>query len=258
MRNVKADDVEDMPRPVVAIGNDYPARFELAPHSHTRIQLLYAAQGVLTVDTDHGAWVVPPERAVWIPAGVTHAVRMVGATKTRSVLIDPGLCPARSDKCEILSVSPLLHSLLVSAADTPGEYDIDGRDGQVMALLVTEVNAAAAIGLAVPFPKSPALAAKCHGFLVRPDAQTTIDDWCGDMHLERRTFTRLFRRETGMSFAAWRQQACVLTALPRLAKGDSVTAVALDLGYESPAAFATMFKRWLGVPPRHYQQDHYT
>ena len=69
----------------------------------------------------------------------------------------------------------------------------------------------------------------------------------------RRAFTRAFRRETGMSFAEWRQQACVLVALPRLAAGDQVTSIALDLGYESPAAFATMFKRLLGVAPSRYQ-----
>ena len=56
-----------------------------------------------------------------------------------------------------------------------------------------------------------------------------------------------------MSFAAWRQQACLLMALPRLAAGETVTSVALDLGYDSPAAFATMFKRRLGLSPSQYQ-----
>jgi AraC-like DNA-binding protein len=56
-----------------------------------------------------------------------------------------------------------------------------------------------------------------------------------------------------MSFTEWRQQACLLTALPRLAGGEPVTAIALDLGYDSPAAFATMFKRLSGIPPSRYQ-----
>ena len=56
-----------------------------------------------------------------------------------------------------------------------------------------------------------------------------------------------------MSFAEWRQQACLLTALPRLAAGEPVTAIALDLGYDSPAAFSTMFKRLLGISPNHYR-----
>ena len=70
--------------------------------------------------------------------------------------------------------------------------------------------------------------------------------------MSRRTFTRIFRAETGMSFGEWRQQACLFAALPRLAAGESVTGLALDLGYESPAAFTSMFKRMLGAPPSRY------
>ena len=252
MRHVHPNDFDDVPRPAIAVANDYPPAFELARHTHRRGQLLYAAEGVVTVDTDQGAWAAPPERAVWIPPGLAHAVTMVGAVQTRSVLIESD-ATTRGGRCEVLAVSPLLRSLLVEAADVPAEYDRTGRDGLLMALLLAEVDRAPVIPLAVPFPKSPALAARCRTFLAQPNAGDTIDLWADDLHLGRRAFTRAFRRETGMSFDEWRQQACVLTALPRLARGDAVTTVALDLGYDSPAAFTTMFKRWLGVPPSQYK-----
>jgi AraC-like DNA-binding protein len=255
VRDIDPNDFEDTPRPVVAIGNDYPPDFELARHQHRRAQLLYAAEGVVTVDTTEGAWVVPPERAVWIPAGVAHAVTMVGAVSTRSIMVEPELGLRPSARCEVLAVSALLRSLLLAAADLPAEYDLAGRDGLVMALLAAEVSAAPVIPLAVPFPHSPDLARKCHAFLARPDAGATIDAWSADLGLGRRAFTRAFRRETGLSFAAWRQQACLLAALPRLAAGEPVTAVALDLGYDSPAAFSTMFKRLLGFPPSQYRSS---
>ena len=253
MRNVHANDHEDTPRDVLAIGNDYPYPFELARHQHRRAQLIYASEGVLTVDTPQGAWVAPPQRAVWIPAGAPHAAKMVGAVSTRSVYIRPGVCVGRPDRCQVLAVSPLLRSLLIAAPDIPAEYDLDGRDGLAMALLVAEIAAAPVIPLAVPFPRHAALAAVCHRFLAEPDANATIDAWAQGLTLNRRAFTRLFRRETGMSFVGWRQQACLLTALPRLAAGEPVTTIALDLGYDSPAAFSTMFKRLLGIPPSHYQ-----
>jgi AraC-like DNA-binding protein/mannose-6-phosphate isomerase-like protein (cupin superfamily) len=244
---------ESVPRPVLAIGHDYPSSFELDLHHHVRGQLLYAERGVVAVSTSQGAWTAPPERAVWIPGGVAHSVRMVGAVSTRSVLIEPGLLPAFGDRCRVVGVSPLLRSLLVAAAAVPPEYDVAGRDGLVMALLVAELAQAPLIPLSAPFPKTPALAARCHAFLERPDAHETIDDWSAGLGLGRRAFTRTFRRETGMSFAEWRQQACLLSALPRLAGGEPVTAIALDLGYDSPAAFATMFKRLTGIPPSRYQ-----
>ena len=252
MQPRRSHDHEDVPRPVVGIGNDFPASFELAEHRHRRGQFLYAASGVIAVGTPSGTWVAPPERAVWIPAGIPHSVRMVGAVQTRSVLIEPAIS-AFSAACQVVAVSPLLRQLLVAAAEIPTEYDEDGRDGLVMRLLVAEIGAAPMIPLAVPFPHDPALAALCHAYLERPRASAGIDQWASVLALNRRTFTRLFRRETGMSFAEWRQQACVAVALPRLAAGEPITTIALDLGYDCPANFSTMFKRVLGVPPSRYQ-----
>jgi AraC-like DNA-binding protein/mannose-6-phosphate isomerase-like protein (cupin superfamily) len=253
MRDVDPNDHEQAPRPVLAIGNDYPPAFELAPHRHQRAQLLYAAEGVVSVSTPQGAWAAPPERAVWIPAGVEHAVKMVGAVSTRSVLVTPETCPGRGERCQVLAVSALLRSLLIAAVDVPEEYDLAGRDGLVMALLAKEIELAPVVPLAVPFPRSPALAARCNAFLAEPEARATIDQWAADLGYGRRAFTRAFRRETGMSFQVWRQQACLLTALPRLAAGEPVTTIALDLGYDSPAAFTTMFKRLVGISPSRYR-----
>ncbi|MCM8730383.1 AraC family transcriptional regulator [Hephaestia sp. GCM10023244] len=244
---------ENVPRPVIAIGNDYPPSFELAEHRHRRAQFLYAAHGVVAVSTPQGAWVAPPERGVWIPGGTPHAVRMVGVVRTRSVLIEPDACPALGDACRVVAISPLLRQLLVAAAEVAIEYDMAGRDGQIMALLVSEIARAPVIPLAVPFPAHPALAARCHAFLERPWASDTIDHWADSLAMNRRRFTRLFRHETGMSFAEWRQQACLSAALPRLAAGDPVTTIALDLGYNSPANFSAMFKRLLGLPPSSYR-----
>jgi AraC-like DNA-binding protein len=244
---------EDAPRPLVAVGNSYPASHELDWHRHRRGQLLYAAKGAVAVRTPQGAWVAPPERAVWIPGGIPHAVKMVGAVSTRSVLIEPDAWSPAGDRCLVLGISALLRSLLVAAGTIEREYQLDGRDGMVMGLLLAELARAPQIPLAVPFPASPALAAKCHAFLEQPSPHHSIDGWSTDLGMGRRAFTRAFRRETGMSFAQWRRRACLLVAIPRLAAGDPVTTVALDLGYESPAAFATMFKRLVGVAPSRYQ-----
>jgi AraC-like DNA-binding protein len=247
------DDHEHVPRPVVGIGTDYPPSFELAEHQHRRGQLLYAASGVVAVSTPQGAWVAPPERAVWIPGGTPHAVRMVGAVQTRSVLVDQAVYPGLARSCRVLGVSPLLRQLLVEAAHVPIEYEEAARDGLVMRLLVAEIERAPLIPLAVPFPRHAALAARGHAFVERPDAHVTIDQWADALAMNRRRFTRLFRQETGMSFAQWRQQACLSAALPRLASGEPITTIALDLGYDGPANFSTMFKRALGVSPSRYR-----
>lgn len=245
--------IEHVDRPIVAVGNEYPPSFELDWHQHRRGQLLYAARGVIVVSTPHGAWVAPPERAIWTPGGCSHAVRMVGAVSTRSVLIEPDALGSLGPANKVITISPLLRSLLEAACDIEPEYDVAGRDGMVMSLLLVELARAQTVPLAVPFPKRADLARKCQAFLEAPRSHDTIDQWCAELGLGRRAFTRAFRRETGLSFGAWRQQASLLVALPRLAAGDAVTTIALDLGYESPAAFTTMFKRFLGVAPSRYR-----
>jgi AraC-like DNA-binding protein len=102
----------------------------------------------------------------------------------------------------------------------------------------------------LPLPTDQALARRCRAFLMAPTTHDTIDDWSGALNMSRRAFTRLFRRETGLSFVEWRQQACLVAALPRLVAGEQVTAIALDLGYKNPAAFTSMFKRSFGYSPR--------
>ena len=240
-------------RPVIGVGNEYPADFELDWHQHRRGQLLYAKRGVVVVSTPHGAWVAPPERAVWTPGGCQHSVRMVGTVSTRSVLIEPGVHGSLGPANKVIQVSPLLRSLLDAAGTIPPEYDEGGRDGKVVALLLEELARAPTVPLAVPFPTTTALARKCHAFLETPAPHDTIDRWSVDLGLGRKAFTRLFKQETGLSFGAWRQQACILIALPRLARGDAVTTIAFDLGYDSAAAFTTMFKRRVGVAPSRYR-----
>jgi AraC-like DNA-binding protein len=254
VRNVVVDNYESVPRPVLAYGNDYPPSHEIAPHSHRRSQLLHAATGMMLVEAGDDAWVVPPERAVWIPAGTVHQVQTIGAVATRGLLVESGAWSGMPAGCEVLEVSPLLDALLREAVDMPPEYEPASRDGLIVALLEEEVRRAPVLSFSLTFPKQPALARRCRAFIEDPSVHETTDDWAEALRMSRRTFTRLFRAETGMSFGEWRQQACLFAALPRLAAGESVTGLALDLGYESPAAFTSMFKRVLGAPPSRYMR----
>ncbi|MGK9167095.1 helix-turn-helix transcriptional regulator [Inquilinus limosus] len=252
VRNAAPPDYEATPRPIIAIGNDYPANYAILPHRHRRSQLLYGTNGVLLVRTEQGRWVVPPERGVWIPGGITHDVQLIGAVSVRSVYVEADAVPGLPTECRVVGVSPLMRSLLIEAVDLPLEYDPDSRDGLVMALILQEIARMPVLPLNLPLPGHAALAARCRRFLEGPTPHDTIDDWCGVLGMSRRAFTRLFRQETGLSLSAWRQQACLFAALPRLAAGEPVTTVALDLGYDSAAAFTTMFKRLLGAPPSRY------
>jgi AraC-like DNA-binding protein/mannose-6-phosphate isomerase-like protein (cupin superfamily) len=251
MRNIPIDSVDHIPREVIAIGSDYPDGTLLPWHSHRRAQLLYGAVGVMQVSTEEGAFVVPRQRAVWIPAGKPHKVRMLGVS-TRSLYIEPAAAPRVGERSEVLEVSPLLRHLLIEAVDTPPEYALDGRDGMLASLLLHEVARAPALPLHIPLPADSKLAERCLAFLQQPNIHDTPEAWASALHVSPRSFSRWFRAQTSMSFLAWRQRACVVLALSRLVDGEAVTAIALDLGYDSPGAFSTMFKRVLGESPSAY------
>jgi len=254
MRNTRIDAYEDIPRDVLATGNDYRPHQVLPPHAHRRGQLLYAATGVVTTITAEGSWVVPPQRALWIPPEVVHEVRMDGQVSTRSLYVTREAAEAAGlpARCRVIGVSPLLHALLLEAVDLPAHYALDGRDGRVMALLLDEIHRMPALALSTPLPHERRLAGLCRGLLAAPSLEADIDAVAARVGMSRRHFTRLFREQTGMSFGAWRQQACLLAALTRLGRGEAITQVALDLGYASPSAFTAAFRRVLGSPPSRY------
>lgn len=252
VRNVRSADYESVPRPVVAVGNDWPHDFEIETHRHTRGQLLYGASGVMTAVTEHGAWIVPPDQAVWIPPGIDHSVRAIGPVAVRSVYVTQERLAGFHDKCQVLGMTPLMRALVLRAVDMQVEYDAAGRDGLAMELLIAELKALPVLPLSLPLPREAKLAKRCREFIRAPNANVKLDDWADRLAMSRRTLTRHFKLECGMSLAAWARRACLFAALPRLAEGEAVTAIALDLGYDSPAAFTTMFRKTLGFPPSRY------
>jgi AraC-like DNA-binding protein len=252
VRNIRVEAVDAVARPLIAAANDHPDGHVVPPHRHRRGQLIFGASGTMVLATPGGTWVMPPQRGMWIPPGVVHDVRMLGQTSIQSLYLEPDHAGDMPRHCQVVAISPFMRSLIAEAQELPVDYDVEGRAGALMTLILHEMRRLPVLPLSLPFPVHAALARRCRLFVLEPNAHETIEDWSPALGLSRRAFTRLFRRETGLSFMAWRQQACLVAALPRLAAGAHVTTVAIDLGYENPAAFTTMFKRVLGTAPRAY------
>ncbi|MDR6714788.1 AraC-like DNA-binding protein [Pseudomonas hunanensis] len=233
---------------------DYADGDHFPMHSHARGQFAYAACGVITVETEAGSWAVPPLRAIWVPAQRAHAMQMRGPV----TMLNGYVCPRAAQRlglpghCQVLAVSPLLRQLLEQAVALPARYPANGREAHLLGLLLHEIAVMPAQSLNAPIPAEPRLAQACSAFLAAPCLEVGIDAMAERVGMSRRTFTRQFRLHTGISFLEWRQQACLLAAVVRLGNGESVTRVAMELGYSSPSAFSTVFKRALGEIPSRY------
>jgi AraC-like DNA-binding protein len=238
-------------RPVVGLHDQYPAGFVDPSHSHERSQLAFAVEGTMAVTTDHSAFVLPVRRAIWIPAGVVHEVYCRGAVQLNVLYIDPALSDP-TGACRVFDVSPLVQALIGEVLTFDHAYNVDGREGRIVQLLLEEILRMPEVPLSAPMPRDRRLRRVCDLIIAEPAHHGDLDELARIAGMGRRTLTRSFRAETGMALAMWRQQVRLMAALSMLGEGKPVTTIAYDVGYESPSSFTAMFHRVLGVPPSHY------
>lgn len=238
-----------LPRAVYARAESLPAASWLPPHRHEWAELAYAVSGVLEVRTPTGSFLAPRQRAVWIPPGVEHEARTAARTEMRSLYLDREAVRWAPARCRVLEISALVRELIRAVASLPVEYGVEGPEGRIVSVLLDRLRIAPEVRFSVPLPADPRLAAICASLRTTPDDRRTLGEWARAAGASERTLGRLFLRETGVSFREWRLRLRLLAALTALEEGTSVTAVALDSGYDSPSAFIAAFKRVFGGTP---------
>jgi AraC-like DNA-binding protein len=251
-RSINPLDYQQVPRPLAAMAKEFSDGFRIAQHSHERAQLIFAIRGVMTIGTAASRYVVPPQRALWMPSGMAHSISMAGDVSMRTLYVDEQGARGLPGECRVLAVTPLLRELIVRATALPVLYDERGPDGRIMHTILDEIATLKTVPLDLPMPQDRRLLKLCQALVAEPADARTLAQFAAAAHASARTLARLFQAETGMSFGAWRQQLRLLEAVRRLAAGAAVTEVALDLGYASPSAFAAMFRKSLGMPPSRY------
>jgi len=238
-------------RPLAAFAQDYPSGHDTGWHSHARAQLLYATGGVMRVGTGAAGFVVPPGRALWVPAGLPHAVSMRGGVAMRALFVrrDAAAASGGPAVATVFAVSPLLRELILAACAEPLEWDPAGRAGHVSALILDEIARADPLPLGVPAPRDARLLRLADALQAEPARPLTLEGWAAECGASPRTLTRLFRRETGMSFARWRQMLRLTEAAALLAQGVPAARAAASVGYASVPAFGSAFRAAFGQTP---------
>ena len=244
--------LDSIDRPIVALSDEYAPGFVDPLHAHRRNQLIYATSGVMAVSTNQGSYVVPPGRAVWVPAGTHHEVSCSGSVSLRTLYVEPAVSKDLPTGCCVFQICTLLHALILESMTFEREYDVHGREGRIVRLLLEELSSRRLDVLQVPMPIDRRLLRMCQTMMSDLAVQTDLDELAALAMMGRRTMTRRFRQETGISIATWRQQIRLAAAVARLANGSSVTSVCYEVGYDSLSAFTTVFHKAFGVPPGLY------
>ncbi len=254
-RPVPARHVGDDPhrdRPILSKAEDKVSPDHYPWHSHIRAQLVYASRGVLTVATEAGTWVVPPQQAVWVPAAMRHAVSSHGPVSLRFLYVHPEAARDLPPRCQVIAAGELLRALIDRASDFPPDYGKSGPEMRLCRVILDELAAARPEPLHLPLPDDRRLTVVTDALLADPADGRGLAAWSREAGASERSLARLFLKQTGLTFGAWRQRLRLLAAVQRLAEGRAVTEVAYDLGYDSPSAFVAMFRRALGRTPGKY------
>ncbi len=231
---------------------NYSSRSVIEPHRHAWHQLLYACSGAMTVHAGRLSWMIPPGKAVFIPAGCNHSIRMWGEVAMRSLAFPVGNRETHvleDDACRVLSVTPLLRELILRIISMPALDSRVEQHRRLLAVLLDEMRAAAVEPMMLPLPLDSRALAVAERVLVNPGDEEGLDRLSHRCGASRRTIERLFRSETGMSFGLWRQKVRMLDSVRLLSEGKSVTDAALDTGYASVSAFIAAFKVTFGCTP---------
>ncbi len=221
-------------------------RYDL--HRHEVNQLAWASTGTLTVSADDGTWVLPPSRALWIPAGIDHVMEMGRSTTVCCPYFDAARGLRRTTPT-VVAISALSRELLLHLAGA--EIAVPARR-RVETVLLDQLAPVPVTTVGVPMPKDPRALDVARAVIDDPADDATLAQWARRTGTSARTLTRLFPAETGMTFVRWRTQVRLRAVLPLLAEGAPVAVAARKAGYATPSAFVAVFRKVTGESPRAY------
>lgn len=242
MHSSNSADYQHIPRAIGVMTRICENGLATGWHAHRRGQVLYATSGLMLARTEAGAWAVPTGHALLIPPGLRHDITMYGEVAMLTAYIAPAAWEAcGATACRVVHVSRLLDTALEAMTREPKLYG--RRGGHLAALVLDEVKTARVAELALPLPATGKLKTICAALLARPGMPLKLDDWAERLALSRRTLTRKFRQETGLSFGQWRRRLRRLHSMQLAAGGSHSKDIAASVGYRSTQALQAMIRR---------------
>jgi len=240
------------------VARTYRKGVRLDTHMHREAQLVYAARGTMQVTTPKGRWLVPPDRAVWVPALLEHSIDVLADIQMRTLYFDLAWLKreARGDSLDaefVVRVSPLLHQAILALFDAGNGRE---RTNLLLKLAMLELDRAEDSATFIPLPHEPRCRRAADIVLGDPTGAHEIETLAREVGTSARTLSRLFSSETQLSFKSWRQRARIAGAIEKLSTeaNVSVKQLAADLGYASVPAFSHAFRQVTGKTPTEFAE----
>jgi len=229
--------------------------WELAMHHHLKNQFVVCLSGLITLQTEQGIWILPPNTALWIPAMTDHQVKSYGYSSGYVLFIDLKLDIEIPDHFQMYHTNEFLKALLARTATITHDYILE-QEQRLMDCLLDEILAAPKQSFYLAMPQEQRIKKITHHLLAQPELNLSLSEWAHLCCMSERSMTRAFQRETGMSINQWRKKLHIIMALQWLSEGESVQRIAHRLAYDSDTSFIVMFKKFMQVSPKKYLKSH--
>jgi AraC-like DNA-binding protein len=213
---------------------------------------MLAVEGALSVTNNFGAWTVPAGCSAWIPAGTRHSITPLPRARTRTLYLSIRRPPSRlrrfGGSCSVVRVSPLVRAIVDHVCDTQPSRE-SAASKHLLAVLRDQLSVQRELPLFVPTLKTPLALGVAAALASDPADTPRIRDLATELGVSNRTLERAFIADAGMPLGEWRQRSRVCRAIALLSGGQAVKDVALEVGYETPSAFVSAFKKSVGTTP---------
>jgi AraC-like DNA-binding protein len=245
--------VVDSVRPVLSFDWNAAGPHRVAGHCHPRGQIIFQTCGVYRVTMALESWVVPRHQVIWIPPGEYHETYTNDSAAALMLFVDPAYAARLPGRVMVVSAGPLLQELFVRVVDNGNDYPPAGREARLIGVVLDELAAQCPEPMCLPLARDRRVRRIMDLLIANPADERTLKELAVECAASIRTLERLFVRQTGMTFFEWRKRLRLHEAIDRLGQGQTVTRVAMELGYSSPSAFIAMFRRSRGVSPGAYR-----
>ncbi len=224
-------------------------------HSHDLHQVEYAFQGIVEVETETAHYLLPPQQAAWIPAGLSHSSTLKGV-RTISVFLAPDLVADEEGRARILAAAPVIREMILYAVRWPisrpqSDPAADSFFTALAALVLEWLEHETP--LCLPNTKDPLVRAVMEQTNANL-ATATATDICRTVGVSERSLRRAFPAATGMTWRQYLLESRLLRAMALLSEpGLSILDVATTVGFEG-SSFARAFVRHTGETPSAYRR----
>ncbi len=247
-----ATDPDSAEGPVIGLAERYLPGVVVA-HAHRRAQIMFAVEGCLSVQTAVGSWILPPNRALWLPGGTVHALSLRAPAELRTLYLNQDVSWTRPQReVAVLQVPALVRELILSAVAAPWAYPDDSESFRLARVLCDGIATMAREPVHLPEPNDPRARKLAALYRADPGERRPIPVLAALVGASPSTLDRLFRSETSLGVGAWAQQLRLMLALERIGGGASVGDAAFAVGFENPSSFIALFKRQFGTTPGRY------